>query len=110
MSACPCVKFYPVYDIMAMGGEEIWLHLFLTSTLYSGEWSVSRPNNFDVGHPLIGRQGGPHGRSGRNARKINVLLLATIKLRFPGHSVRSLYTVATTLNRLQVSSPITIQL
>jgi len=76
-----------------MGGEEIWLHSFLTSTLYSGEWSVSRAGNFDVRHPLIGRQGGPHSRSGRSARKINVLLLAAIKLRSPGHSVRSLYAV-----------------
>ena len=66
------------------------------------------PRQFYVRYPLNGRQGGPHSRSGRNTRKINVLILATIKLRSHGRSVRSLYTVATTLIRLHVSSPITI--
>jgi hypothetical protein len=30
----------------AYGGVEVWLHTFLTSVLYGGEWSTSCPDRF----------------------------------------------------------------
>jgi hypothetical protein len=28
------------------GGVDVWIHIFLTSALAGGEWSVSRPGRF----------------------------------------------------------------
>jgi hypothetical protein len=28
------------------GGEDVWIHVFLTSALVGGEWSASRPGRF----------------------------------------------------------------
>jgi hypothetical protein len=33
----------------AYGGMDVWIHVFLTSTLVGGEWSVSRPDSFTPG-------------------------------------------------------------
>jgi hypothetical protein len=52
-------------------GMEVWLHVFLTSALDGGEWSVSRPCRFtprETGprYPLDRKQDGPQSRSGRS--------------------------------------------
>jgi hypothetical protein len=46
----------------AYGGADIYTHLFLTSALFGGEWSASRPGSFTPGTPCIG--GWVHSKAG----------------------------------------------
>jgi hypothetical protein len=34
------------YAMKAYGGVDVWIHIFLTSALAGGEWSISRPGRF----------------------------------------------------------------
>jgi hypothetical protein len=49
---------------------DVWIHIFLTSTLVATEWSVSHPCRLTPRerpqHPLDRRLGGPQSRSGRH--------------------------------------------
>ena len=58
-------------------GVELYLHPFLTSALYRGQWSTSRPRRFipvkEPQYSLNTVMGSPHRRSGRFGREINVL-------------------------------------
>jgi hypothetical protein len=38
----------------AYGGVDVYIHVFLTSTLAGGEWSTSRPARFTPGTRWIG--------------------------------------------------------
>jgi hypothetical protein len=38
----------------AYGGVELWIHIFLTSTLAGGEWSTPRPCRFTPGERAPG--------------------------------------------------------
>jgi hypothetical protein len=33
----------------AYGGVDVWIHTFLTSVLFGGKWSASRPGRFTPG-------------------------------------------------------------
>ena len=47
------VKFSLVHTLKAYEGTEVWLHSFLTSALYGGEWLTSRPGRFTPGKYLL---------------------------------------------------------
>jgi hypothetical protein len=40
--------------MMAYGGVDIYIHIFLTSALAGGEWSASRPGPFTPGNKAPG--------------------------------------------------------
>jgi hypothetical protein len=53
-----------------IGGVDVYIHIFLTSALDGGEWSVSRPVRFtpwgmSARYPENRRLGGPQSRSGQ---------------------------------------------
>jgi hypothetical protein len=57
------------------GGVDVYIHIFLTSTLAGDEWLVSRSVRFTTGeraprYPLDRRLGGPQSRSGGREEKI----------------------------------------
>jgi hypothetical protein len=52
-------------------GVDVYIHIFLTSALAGGEWSISRPCRFTPGERApgthsIGHWVGPQSRSGRD--------------------------------------------
>jgi hypothetical protein len=58
----------------AYGGVDVYIHIFLTSALVGGEWSVSRSGRFIFWeklprYPLDRSLGGPQSRSGRLGEK-----------------------------------------
>jgi hypothetical protein len=60
--------------MMAYVGVDVYIHVFFTSALVGGEWSVSRPGRFTPGkraprYPLESRLGGPQDRSGRHVEE-----------------------------------------
>jgi hypothetical protein len=75
------------------GGVEVQIHLFLTSALFGGEWSASRPGCFAPGERIpdthwIGRWVGPRaGLDDVEGRKI--LLLLGLELQHFGRPARS---------------------
>jgi hypothetical protein len=53
----------------AYGGIDVYIHIFLTSALAGGEWSVSRPGRFTTRYPTNRRLGGSQSRSGRRGEQ-----------------------------------------
>jgi hypothetical protein len=53
----------------AYGGVDVQIHIFLTSALVGGEWSVSRSCRVTPGDK---RLGGPQSRSGRRGEDQNL--------------------------------------
>jgi hypothetical protein len=80
------------------------LHVFLTSVLDRGEWSVSCPGRFISGEStrylLCGRVGEPQDRSGRGGEDKKFLPLSYRESNF-GRPARSLVTILTELPQLQ---------
>jgi hypothetical protein len=77
----------------AYGGVDVYIHIFLTSTLVGGEWSVSRPCHFTPGERIPGTSwtGGWVGtRAGLDdAEKRKFLALPGLELRLLGRPARS---------------------
>jgi hypothetical protein len=77
----------------AYGGVDVQIHIFLTSALSAGEWSVSRPCRFTPGERAhrthwIGGSVGP--RAGQdNLEKRKFLSLPGLELRSLGRPARS---------------------
>jgi len=46
-------KIVPVQNIKACGGEEVYIHSFLTSAICWGEWPALRPGHFTPGESLL---------------------------------------------------------
>jgi hypothetical protein len=76
----------------AYGGVDVYIHIFLTSALFGGEWSASRPGRFTP------REGGPGThwigwvgpRAGLdNMEKRKFLTLPGLELRPLGRPARS---------------------
>jgi hypothetical protein len=69
------------------GGVNVQMHVFLTSALFGGEWSVSRPGRFNP------REGAPvtHWRLGAldDIEKRKILPLSGFELRPLGRPARS---------------------
>jgi hypothetical protein len=72
----------------AYGGVDVYIHIFLTSTLVGGEWSASRTGN-ELPNPLDRMLGGQQIRSGRHGE---VKILASIETRIPTPRSSSRYT------------------
>jgi hypothetical protein len=54
----------------AYGEMDVEIHIFLTSALAGGEWSVSPPGRFTPGEMVPGRKlGGTQSRSGRRGEE-----------------------------------------
>jgi hypothetical protein len=55
------------------GGVDVYIHIFLTSSLVGGEWSASCLGHCTPGksswYPLDRRLGGPQSRSGRHGKE-----------------------------------------
>jgi hypothetical protein len=82
--------------MQAYGGMDVYIHIFLTSALAGGEWSVSRPGRFTLGERAHGTHwiGGcmdPRARLDDVKRKF--LTLRGLELRLLGRpaSNQSLY-------------------
>jgi hypothetical protein len=45
----PCAELIMHYAMKAYGGVDVYIHIFLTSSLVGGEWSASRPGRFTPG-------------------------------------------------------------
>jgi hypothetical protein len=77
----------------AYGGVDVWIHIFLTSALAGGEWSVSRPGRFTPGERAPGTHwvGGWVGpRAGLDdVEKRKFLTLPRLELRPLGRPARS---------------------
>jgi hypothetical protein len=77
----------------AYGRVDLYIHIFLTSALVGGEWSVSRPGRFTP----VERAPGTHGiegwvgpRTGQDdVKKRKFLTLPGLELRFLGRPGRS---------------------
>jgi hypothetical protein len=83
----------------AYGGEDVYIHIFLTSALAGGEWSASRCHDFTPGERALGTHwigGWVDPRAGLNdVEKRKFLTLPGIELRplvCPVHS-QSLYRI-----------------
>jgi hypothetical protein len=93
------------YAMKAYGGEFAYIHVFLTSALVGGEWSVSTPCHLTLRkgprYPLD-KLGGPQSRSGRYEE---VKILDSTGTQNPTVQSSSPYAVAvpTTLPRLRLS-------
>lgn len=46
-------KIVPVQTIKTCGGEEVYIHSFLTSAVFGGEWTASRSGHFTSGESLL---------------------------------------------------------
>jgi hypothetical protein len=94
----------------AYGGVVIWIHIFLTSALVEGEWSVSRSGHFTPGEGIRGIHwiGGWVGsRAGLNdVENRKFLTLSGLELRPFGRPARSQslvdYAIAAKLERENV--------
>jgi hypothetical protein len=77
---------------------EVWRHSFLSLDFDGVDWSVLRPDNFNLGkqprYPLNGKLGGPLHRSGRFGGE-------KILLTMPGLEPRIVQPVSWSLNRLR---------
>jgi hypothetical protein len=77
----------------AYEGVDVYIHIFLTSALAGGEWSVSRPGRFTPGERAPGTHwiGGWVGhRAGLDdVEKRKFLTLPGLELRPPGLPARS---------------------
>jgi hypothetical protein len=77
----------------AYGGVDVYIHIFLTSTLAGGEWSASRPGRFSLG----ARARGTHWIGGwvdpradlDDVEKRKFLILPGLELRPLGRPVHS---------------------
>jgi hypothetical protein len=77
----------------AYGGEDVWIHIFLTSTLAGGEWSASRPGRFTPGERAPGTHwigGWVDPRAGlEDVEERKFLTLPGLELRPLGRPARS---------------------
>jgi hypothetical protein len=78
----------------AYGGEDVYIHIFLTSALAGGQWSASRPGRFTPGERAHGRHwiGWVDPRAGLDdVEERKFLILPGLELRPIGHVTRSQY-------------------
>jgi hypothetical protein len=73
----------------AYGGMDVYVHIFLTSSLVGGEWSASRPGRLISGERAPGTQNPRAGLDDVEKRKF--LLLPELELRPLGRPTRSQY-------------------
>jgi hypothetical protein len=92
-NSCPYALLIKHYAFKAYGGEDVKIHIFLTSALVGGEWSASRPGSFIPGERAPGTHwigGWVNPRDGLDdLEKRKFLTLPGLKLRPLGRPARS---------------------
>jgi hypothetical protein len=76
----------------AYGGVDVYIHIFLTSTLGGGEWSPSRPGRCTPGDRALGTHcidGWVGRRAGLDDEKIKFLTLLGLEVQPLGRPARS---------------------
>jgi hypothetical protein len=90
---CPCAWLIKHYALWAYWGMDVYIHVFLTSALAGGEWSVSSPSRFNPGEKATGIHwiGGWVERRGGldDVEKRKFFILPGLELRLLGRPARS---------------------